>query len=140
MEKLQHIWAPPGVKCNCIALFLCQLYLLFIYASKYFPIDHHHCKTQTELFELPAGCIGTYEANTHSISNISESPYWAFSMVCLSLKISQHRDKYVLYLYQIMRKKRETNSSDVALDCYLYRTKTTNIIEPAILHSKEIKE
>ena len=34
-------------KYNWVVLFLSQLYLLFIHASKYFLIDHH-CKTQTE--------------------------------------------------------------------------------------------
>ena len=41
MEKLQRISAYPSIKYNCVVLFLSQLYLIFIYASKYFLIDHH---------------------------------------------------------------------------------------------------
>ena len=37
MEKFQCHLAPPNIKYNCVVLFLSQLYLLFIYASKYFP-------------------------------------------------------------------------------------------------------
>ena len=36
-----------GTLSTLLVLFLSQLYLLFIYASKYFLIDHH-CKSQTE--------------------------------------------------------------------------------------------
>ena len=51
MEKFQCHLAPPNIKYNCVVLFLSQLYLLFIYASKYFPMDHH-CKNQTELSDF----------------------------------------------------------------------------------------
>ena len=41
------------MKYNCVVLFLSQLYLLLIYAPKYFLIDHH-CKGQTEFSDLLA--------------------------------------------------------------------------------------
>ena len=36
---------------NIVVLFLRQMYQLFIYASKYFLIDHH-CQTQTQFSDL----------------------------------------------------------------------------------------
>ena len=54
MENFQRSLAPPNINYNCVVLFLSQLYLLFIYASKYFLIDHH-CKSQTEFIDVPAG-------------------------------------------------------------------------------------
>ena len=52
MENFQRSSALPNIKYNPVVLFLSQLYLLFIYASKYFLKDHH-CKSQTE-FSDPA--------------------------------------------------------------------------------------
>ena len=51
MENFQRSWALPNIKYNCVVLFLSQLYLLFIYAFKYFLIDHH-CKSHTEFSDL----------------------------------------------------------------------------------------
>ena len=51
MENFKRSSAPPNIKYNFVVLFLSQLYLLFIYASKYFLIDHH-CKSQTEFSDL----------------------------------------------------------------------------------------
>ena len=42
MENFQRSSGPPIIKYNCVVLFLCQLYLLINYASKYFLIDHHY--------------------------------------------------------------------------------------------------
>ena len=42
MENFQRSSAPHIIKYNCVVLFLCQLYLLINYASKYFLIDHHY--------------------------------------------------------------------------------------------------
>ena len=42
MKNFQHYLALPNIKYNYTVLFLSQLYLLFIYASKYFLIDHHY--------------------------------------------------------------------------------------------------
>ena len=53
MENFQRSSAPPSIKYNYVVLFLCQLYLLINYASKYFLIDHH-CKSQTEFSDLLA--------------------------------------------------------------------------------------
>ena len=54
MENFQRSSALPDIKYNCVVLFLGQLvFLLFIYASKYFLIDHH-CKSQTEFSDLLA--------------------------------------------------------------------------------------
>ena len=41
MENFQRSSAPPIIKYNCVVLFLCQVYLVINYASKYFLIDHH---------------------------------------------------------------------------------------------------
>ena len=35
LKKFQRSSALPNIKCNCVVLFLGQLYCLFIYASKY---------------------------------------------------------------------------------------------------------
>ena len=53
MENYQRSSAPPNIKYNCVVLFLSQLYLLFIHASKYFLIGHY-CKSQTEFSDLLA--------------------------------------------------------------------------------------
>ena len=53
MESIQRSLAHPNIKYNCVVLFLSQLYWLFIYASKYFLIDHD-CKSQTEFSDLLA--------------------------------------------------------------------------------------
>ena len=53
MENFQGSSALPNIKYNCVVLFLSKLYLLCIYASKYFLIDHH-CKSQTEFSDLLA--------------------------------------------------------------------------------------
>ena len=53
MENFQRSSAPPIIKYNYVVLFLCQLYLLIDYASKYFLIDHY-CKSQTEFSDLLA--------------------------------------------------------------------------------------
>ena len=53
MENFQHSSALLNIKYNCVVLFLSQLYLLLIYASKYFLIDHH-CKSLTEFSDLLA--------------------------------------------------------------------------------------
>ena len=69
MENFQCSSAPPNIKFNCVVLFLSQLYLLFIYASKHFLIDHH-CKNQIEFMiswqkvkyiDVPEGCGGLLE-------------------------------------------------------------------------------
>ena len=66
MENFQCSSVLPNIKYNCVVLFLSQFYLLFIYASKYFLVDHH-CKSQTEFMissqkakfiDVPAGCVG----------------------------------------------------------------------------------
>ena len=51
LEKFQRSLALPNVKYNCVVLFLSQLYLLFIYASKYFLIGNH-CEIQSEFSDL----------------------------------------------------------------------------------------
>ena len=53
MENFQCSLALPNTKYNCVVLFLSQLYLLFINATKYILIDHH-CKSQTEFSDLIA--------------------------------------------------------------------------------------
>ena len=53
MENFQHSSAPPNVKYYCVVLFLSQLYILFIYAYKYFLTDQY-CKSQTEFSDLLA--------------------------------------------------------------------------------------
>ena len=53
MEKFQHSSAPPNIKYNCVVLFLSQLYILFIYVSKYFLIDHHY-KRYVRIYDLLA--------------------------------------------------------------------------------------
>ena len=35
LEKFQQSLALPNIKYNCAVLFLCQMYWLFVYASKY---------------------------------------------------------------------------------------------------------
>ena len=42
LEKFQCSSALPNLKYNCAVLFLKEIYWLFIYASKYFLIDHHY--------------------------------------------------------------------------------------------------
>ena len=44
VQNFKRSLAVPNVKYNCAILFWKELYWLFIYASKYFLIDHH-CKT-----------------------------------------------------------------------------------------------
>ena len=53
MENFQRSSAPPNIKYNCVVLFLSQLYILLIYASKYFLKDNH-CNSQTEFSDLLA--------------------------------------------------------------------------------------
>ena len=53
MENFQHSSAHPNIKYNCVVLFLNQLYRLFIYASKYFLIDHHY-KSYVRIYYLLA--------------------------------------------------------------------------------------
>ena len=50
-EKFKCRSAYPNIKYNC-AVYLSQLYWLFIYTSKYFLIDHH-CKTIVKIFWFP---------------------------------------------------------------------------------------
>ena len=52
MKKFQCSSALPNIKYNCVVLFLSQLYILFIYVSKYFLIDHH-CKWYVRIFWSP---------------------------------------------------------------------------------------
>ena len=42
MENFKRSSAPPIITYNFVVLFLSQLYILFIYASKYVLIDHHY--------------------------------------------------------------------------------------------------
>ena len=42
MENFQRSSDHPNIKYTCVVLFLGQLYILFIYTSKYFLIDHHY--------------------------------------------------------------------------------------------------
>ena len=53
MENFQRSSALPNIKYNFVELFLSQLYLLFIYASKYFLIDHHY-KRYVRIYDLLA--------------------------------------------------------------------------------------
>ena len=55
MENFQCSSAPPNIKYNFVVdlLFLSQLYILFIYASKYFLIDHHY-KRYVRIYDLLA--------------------------------------------------------------------------------------
>ena len=53
MENFQCSSALPNIKYNCVVLFLSQLYILFIYASKYFLIDHHY-KRYVRTYDLLA--------------------------------------------------------------------------------------
>ena len=52
-ENFQSNSAPPNIKYNFVVLFLSQLYILFIYASKYFLI-HHHYKRYVRIYDLLA--------------------------------------------------------------------------------------
>ena len=52
LEKFQLSLALPNLKYNCAVLFLKEMYLLFIYASKYFIIDHHY-KTLDWIYWYP---------------------------------------------------------------------------------------
>ena len=45
LEKFQHSLALPNTKCNCVILFLCQMYWSFLYCFKIFYLIDHHCKT-----------------------------------------------------------------------------------------------
>ena len=56
MENFQHSSALPSIKHNCVVLFLSQLYILFIYVSKYFLIDHHY-KRYVRIYDLAKGKI-----------------------------------------------------------------------------------
>ena len=53
MENFQRSSATPNIKYNFVVLFLSQLYILFIYASKYFLIDHHY-KRYVRIYDLLA--------------------------------------------------------------------------------------
>ena len=53
MENFQWSSALPYIKYNCVVLFLIQLYILSIYASKYFLIDHHY-KRYVRIYDLLA--------------------------------------------------------------------------------------
>ena len=53
MENFQRSSAHPNIKYNCVVLFLSQLYILSIYASKYFLIDHHY-KRHVRIYYLLA--------------------------------------------------------------------------------------
>ena len=53
MENFQRSSALPNIKYNCVVLFLSELYILFIYASKYFLIDHHY-KRYVRIYDLIA--------------------------------------------------------------------------------------
>ena len=53
MENFQCSSAPPNIKYNCAVLCFSQIYLLFIYASKYFLLDQYY-KSQTEFSDLLA--------------------------------------------------------------------------------------
>ena len=53
MENFQRSLAPLNIKYNYVVLFLSQLYILFIYASKYFLIDHHY-KRYVRIYDLLA--------------------------------------------------------------------------------------
>ena len=64
MENFQRSSALPMIKYNFVVLFLSQLYYLFIYASKYFLIDHHYkgmsefiiSSQMAKFIDVPAGC------------------------------------------------------------------------------------
>ena len=52
MENFKCSSAVPNVKYNCAILFWKELYWVFIYASKYFLIDHH-CKAFHRIYWSP---------------------------------------------------------------------------------------
>ena len=76
LEQIQRSLAlPTNIKCNCVVLFLGQLYWLFIYASNiYFPIDNHctisSIKQNCVLF-IHRG-IGTITTNIRPIHNTNQ--------------------------------------------------------------------
>ena len=57
MENFQRSSAHPNIKYYCVVLFLSQLYILFIYASKYFLIDHHYKRYVRIYYLLAKGKI-----------------------------------------------------------------------------------
>ena len=53
MENFQRSSAHPNIKYDFVVLFLSKLYMLFIYVSKYFLIDHHY-KRYVRIYDLLA--------------------------------------------------------------------------------------
>ena len=64
MENFQCSLAPPNIKYNCVVLFFSQLYILLIYASKYFLIatiikgmsEFMISSQKAKFIDVPAGC------------------------------------------------------------------------------------
>ena len=81
MENFQCSSAPPNIKYNCVVLLLSQLYILLIYASKYFLIDHHY-KRYIIIYDLLAKGVRN---RTDTIEN---NKSWCLSLSLTSVNIS----------------------------------------------------
>ena len=90
MEKFQRSSALPMIKYNFVVLFLSQLYYLFIYASKYFLIDHHYKRYVRIYYLLTNGKIywcsrRVLKAYSHWLAAMTtvSLPMWTPSLVCI---------------------------------------------------------
>ena len=102
MENFQRSSAPPNIKYNCVVLFLSQLYLLFIYASKYKPdrIFWSPCKRKKAKYS-GKGRVNVTDEISLTLSQLEntdqKNPWFTFQFQRIILTHLMLSPQYVAY-------------------------------------------